>query len=494
MTDAEKPPSAGQIAFHKRLMKCSTEDAIKHIALKLSQKHGFVVDAPSVSELNTDPPPNRRFALAHGPSVQRMNAITELRWSWMTYDGKRFWSAFGGPIGPDNWDGNRERTVHFNLTDPNTETQTPMPVLDESASITEYGTILLTMPCADAHAFWAQRGDPNLVHPLAPLVEAAALVKREVAPYSPAAKGSIPRFSRVGDDIELEVFPVRHGGMVDQSPHRQLDMLPMPAGMVKTDLNWLVRLYQAVGGDVMRAGKGAPWPLHLFIGALINTEIDRRDDDFHFLTVSTEDVIQWLHPSGWENRRRDWAKLPAALKAIRNGLNAVSVPGVGSVQVMSVPVIPERPSDPFVQFMVRVPETAGHGIPINWPRLCEYRTRNAPIYCSYLSAMSALDASARRGIALTRTIGDVVLGDDGEPRRKRGGVVVRDHTKQVANPSAKYAKVFTTKDLALMAGMNPEDRKHRMRARHAFEVMADEGVIDLFDDDGKWRIFGPRRA
>ena len=316
---------------------------------------------------------------------------------------------------------------------------------------------------------------------------------RKAEPFVPKNKGSIPRLARVtkGEVDALPVLPSLFGGDgIDES--NQLEPLPAavaPAG----DAFWLVRLFQAVGGTTMRGGKGAPWELRLFIGALLHLGVAQRDGQWHMLDIPTTDVIRWLHGDEWSNKRRDWHKLPAALFAIRNGLNAVAVPGVGSVQMMSVPVIPLAPTDPLVRFCVMIPRSAANGVRIDWPTLCAYGRQNAPVYCAYLAAQAALDVSARKGSAITRTIGAPVLDADGKPVRRKGRAK-RDHGTQIANPAARFVRAYSKNDLTRMAGMDRKDRKHRFRAMEAFQQLDADGVIDLQRDGANWRIFGCRSS
>ncbi len=312
---------------------------------------------------------------------------------------------------------------------------------------------------------------------------------RKAEPFVPKNKGSIPRLARVtkGEVDTLPVLPRMYGGADIDESSNQLELLPS-AIAPKGDAFWLVRLFQAVGGTTMRRGKGAPWELRLFIGALLHLGVAQRDGQWHTLDIPTADVIRWLHGDEWQNKRRDWHKLPEALFAIRNGLNAVAVPGIGSVQIMSVPVIPLVPTDPLVRFAVMVPPSAAHGIKIDWPTMCAYGKVSAPIFCAYLASQAALDVSAHKGSAITRTIGAPVRDADGKTLRRKGRVK-RDHGKQVANPAAQFVRSYSKHDLTRMAGMDPSNKVHRHRALAAFEHLHNDGVIEMHRDGNHWRIF-----
>ena len=89
-------------------------------------------------------------------------------------------------------------------------------------------------------------------------------------------------------------------------------------------------------------------------------------------SVVSRQFEAWLHPNGWQNRRRDWEQLPTGLMAIRDRLTYVPVPGAGPVAIVFPSVIPHAPDDPIVEFTVRIPSAAAHGARLDWPRLCQY--------------------------------------------------------------------------------------------------------------------------
>ena len=73
--------------------------------------------------------------------------------------------------------------------------------------------------------------------------------------------------------------------------------------------------------------------------------------------------------SGWIFHRT----LPSArqsstlLKAMCRKLAYVPVPGLGQVAMLFPSVIPSAPSDPLIEFTIRVPAVAAHGDRIEWP-------------------------------------------------------------------------------------------------------------------------------
>ena len=237
------------------------------------------------------------------------------------------------------------------------------------------------------------------------LAEYRADRARPKDPFRPKWRASLPRLHRMGEDeAQLPDFPEP----ADALP-RQLD-LPGFQPPVTACPSWLLWLYDQAGGKSMAQGRGAPWPLRLFVGALLHLWIDERDGQWHTLRFPTDEVIGWLHPDGWENRRRDWERFPAALDDMRSRLGYVPVPGLGSVAMLVPSVIPRKPSDPLVEFTIRIPSVAAKGASIDWPTLCQYGKESSARYRAYL----------RRG-RLHGPVSPQQPCDNGRDRRTRPG-------------------------------------------------------------------------
>lgn len=255
--------------------------------------------------------------------------------------------------------------------------------------------------------------------------------------------------------------------------------------------SWLLWLFDRVGGVSMSAGRGAPWEMRLFIGALLHLAVPDRDGNWRIRRFPTTDVIKWLHPNGWENQRRDWHRFPEALDRMARDLGWVPVPGIGRVAMIFPSVIPEKPSDPLVEFMIRLPASGAKGARMDWPRLCLYGTKSAGLYRAYLSAAALLERSAHRGMPITQTIGKPLLLPDGRPRRRKGGALVRSRTEREPNPAAQFQPVLSNADLATMIGFNAGTRKQRFAARKHFEQLHADGVIRMGHHKGGVQLFGP---
>ena len=307
-----------------------------------------------------------------------------------------------------------------------------------------------------------------------------------VDPFRPKNRASLPRFSQLQkEDAQLPAF-----GDATLPGGEQLtlwDLSPAIGGCT----SWMLYLFDQAGGDSMRQGRGAPWELHLFISAMLHLNIHERDGIFHTLRFSTDEVISWLHPDEWNQKRRDWHLLPEAFEALKR-LSWVPVEGIGSVMVLSPSVYPLNPTDPGVEFMVRCPPIAARGDRIDWPTLCRYRQHSAVLYRAYLAVIAFLGRSARHGHPITRELPAPELKPDGTPKRRKRGALVRSSTERIENPNVRYVPLLTEKDLTRMIGLDPENRVHRFRARGAFDQLQADGMIDLQAGGKKtWRILGP---
>ena len=324
-------------------------------------------------------------------------------------------------------------------------------------------------------------------HPLSILVHAwlTQQLPETVTPFVPVKRASLPRIHLIkAETTGLSGFPNMTG------PSQPQLALPGFEAVIEGTPSWLLWMFDAGGGKLTSRGRGAPWPMRLFIGALLHLKVNDRDSQWHKIVRPTEDVIRWLHPSGWSNRRRDWDRFPQALDAMREQFAYVPISGLGSVAMMFPSIIPRAPTDPVVEFTIRVPSKAAAGARIDWPRLCQYGTDSAPLYRAYLSTAAHLDRSARRGHPITADIAVPVLNDDGNPKRRKGGGIVRSAHDTEPNKAARFVRPLTDADLARMIGFDGTDKRRRLDARKALERLDADG-IDLQREGRCWRIFGP---
>ena len=357
----------------------------------------------------------------------------------------------------------------------------------------------------EVHRLWTElpKHDQRR-HPLAPLVAAWLDKPAPRDPFDLRSRASLPRLHRIepGEAPQLPAFP----GANPPEPGHQLD-LPGSGPAVEGCPSWLLWMFAAAGGESMAQGRGAPWRMRLFVGALLHVSMPDRTGRWVTLRFphlhrheadwpvsGVRSVESWLHPEVWANFRRDWPRLPSALDAMRERLSYVPVAGIGSVAVVFPSVIPRSTSDPFVEFTVRIPASAAHGARLDWPLLCRYGTESAALYRAYLSTSAYFDHSARDGYPITAEIAAPVLDDDGKPKRRKGGVIVRSRHDTVPNPAARFVAPLSDADLARMIGFDSDNRDHRYKARQAFERLDADGVLDMQRKGSGVYLYGPRNG
>lgn len=309
-------------------------------------------------------------------------------------------------------------------------------------------------------------------------------------PFLPKRRASLPRL-HVVTAMDAARLPKWDPGA--QSPD---DQLTLPGFTKLSDAgcpSFLLWAFDRAGGESTRQGRGASWELRLWIEALLGLHVRDRNGEWRTLPYPLSKIIDMLHPHGWANQRRDWSRLPEALHRMRELLGFVPVEGVGRVAMVFPSVIPEAPTDPGVEFTVRIPSSAARGAAIDIKRLRRYGVDSAVLYRAYLTMSALLDRAARRGVPITREIGRPELGDDGKPKRRKGGAVVRSD-QLMPHPMAHLAPSLTDREAAGLIGFDSDNRDHRRRSREALERLDADKVIDVRAcGRGRFQIFGPRR-
>ncbi|MCY4086159.1 MAG: hypothetical protein OXG37_04540 [Actinomycetia bacterium] len=302
-------------------------------------------------------------------------------------------------------------------------------------------------------------------HPVVPLVKEWFTQQGAVEPADVKRGAMLPAFHKARPD-EAETKRL----LVFDSEPEPGDQLALPLGLGGRNGDacpvWLLELFDAAGGRSLAAGGGggAPWPLRLFVGAILHAPYAARDGYGRWLTLPARDVIRWLHPDGWKNQKSRWQQFPDALDQLHN--LRVYIRGAGRVSLVLVPVVPTGP-DESVTFQFLIPAGAAGGARVDWHTLCKYGRESAALYRAYLSSVAVLDYTAHKGEPVR------VLGS--QPRIE------------------KMVPTFTVDELARMAGYT-EHRQSRQRALAAFGRLAEDGVIDLQPFGNGWRLLGPQAA
>ena len=316
-------------------------------------------------------------------------------------------------------------------------------------------------------------------------------------PYRPTVRSSLPRLHRVTavDARRLIAVPDPLPGFKTDGGDLGDAQAALPGFEVPTAggcPSWILWLFDRAGGQTMKPGRGAPWELRLFVAVLLHMPVTERDGIWRSLQFPVSEVESWLHPHGWQNRRRDWRRLPEALKRMGD-LSHVPVPGIGSVMMLAPSVIPEAPTDPVVEFICRIPAAAANGARLDWRALCRYGVDSAAHYRAYLAVAAAMDWTAYHGAPITRQIGAPVVDASGRTRY-RGGRVRRRADVLVPHPNARMVPRWSDVDAARFIGLDPTKRYNRMRARQALESIADDGVFDLQRTArGTFELYGTSR-
>ena len=296
----------------------------------------------------------------------------------------------------------------------------------------------------------------------------------------------LPRFGRLGagDVAMLPRFEVGLPAVKDA-------MLPGFEGVSASVSSWLLAVFDAAGGLSEARGKGAPWGLRLFVGSLLSLPLEFRDGRSQSMRLDTGTLASWLQPAGWNRRAGDFERMRQALR----DLDRLRVPVAGGllrvVDCQVLPVAFDRGRGPVV-LRVAIPGRAARGASVDWELLRKYGAESAPLYRCLLSVAAVLDYAARAGRALTQTIPAPVLDMRGQPKRGKGGKVVRSAVERVPNPAARFAGWLTDDDVRRMVGLHADTRTNRKRAREALDRLADDGVVVLDRRrDGTVRLFGP---
>ena len=370
----------------------------------------------------------------------------------------------------------------------------------ETVMIDEDRTVAMLHTPLDVHRkLMALPRESRPRHPLGPLLEDfwqehLPRPTGRFAEVKPRQRGSLARLSGLSDQhTHLPGFP--DASTAPAEPAALLEFtkeFTMPG--CTSWMLWLFRRFDHAGGRSTSQSHGAPWDLRLWIYALLNLPVEKRDGRWHKESFSVEEVIGWLHPNGWSNQRRDWQRLPDALNAMRS-LAYVPVPGIGHVATLYPSVIPSSPRDPCIEFTIRVPRIAAYGDRIIWPWLIKYGADSSLRFRTYLAVSAWMGNSARHGHPITRQISQPSYDSGGKRRRRKGGTIIRSVNRRIPNYAARFVSGLTDHDLTSMIGLDPDNKRHRHEARKVFERLHADTVIDLHrivtGRHTRFAIFGP---
>ena len=248
--------------------------------------------------------------------------------------------------------------------------------------------------------------------------------RESVQPADGRPVRELPRFNRidVAGAHSLPGFEPDSGGSV---PPVRDAVLPGFVGVSPSVPSWLLSVYDQAGGATEARGRGAPWLLRVFVGALLSVPPELRTGRPVPLHLTTGQLARWLLPGGWDRRPQAFERLRTALRGLDGLRVPVRVAGTSGgllrvVDALLVPAAYDRGRGPVV-LRVSIPPAAARGARVDWDRLTKYGAESAPIYRAYLSTVAVLDYAGRAGRALTPTIPAPVLDKRGRKRRRKGG-------------------------------------------------------------------------
>lgn len=288
----------------------------------------------------------------------------------------------------------------------------------------------------------------------------------------------LPRFHRVSD-ADARMLP---GFELGPPPVRDA-ILPGFEGIASSVPSWLLSVYDQAGGITEARGRGAPWGLRLFVGALLSMPVEFRDGRSQLMRLTTGDLSRWLLPGGWDRRPAAFERLVRALRDLDRLRVPIEIAGTsgGLLKVVDCVLLPrafDRGRGPVV-LRVSIPGSSARGAHVDWDRLTRYGAKSAPVYRAYLSVCAVLDYTGRHGRPLSPVVPAPVLGDDGKPKRHKGGRIVRSPVVTVPNPAARFVGWLGHNDVRRMVGLKADHHENRKRAMEAVAEVADGGVCSV---------------
>ena len=325
-------------------------------------------------------------------------------------------------------------------------------------------------------------------HALAVVVEAGG-VPLAVTPFRPIIRASLPSLHRVTQDAAGALPAVIPAASATPCA------LPDTEPIVRACASWLLSIFDQTGARHMRGGRGAPWAMRLWIGALLHTPVEERIGKPVSLAFPVPEVVSWLHPHGWANSRRrgEWTTFRTALEQL--GTLRIPTPA-GWIGLVSTRVIPDRwDDDRDIVFETRIPAQARTGARVDWPTLCTYGVESTLLYRGYLSICAFLDRSAYHGQPMPAFIHPPIHRPAGNRRpRRRGRRLVRDATRLVEHPMTDRNRPLTDHDVVRMFGLT-DGGSNRRRARVAVRRFIDDRVVEYEDlGGGRFRLWAPSEA
>ena len=389
------------------------------------------------------------------------------------------------------------------------------------------------------HKAWDEmrQYNPDLKHPLAPLIEAWFRLPRRVEPVQKST-GIAPRFTSIRERRQTSLS-------------EQLPDLPGPQGTLTAYLPGLeprpnriiaapeLHLFDYAGGTSMKKGRAAPISLRLFFELLMSVPLKARDFNCR-LDVSLRELRDWFYPAveRADGESRSSYKPSKHLDLIHKGIHEVhnlyvevTPPGAKAPEAWHPVVARSRPLrnlESQARFLINLPPGSTRGALIDRRVARELGLKSALHYRAYISLSYFWDyyghtKHGKRELQSTRPLvarnsdslivdrqGMPMLDRTGKPteRWKRGipldvngKPTIWKHAAREINPEAlRRYPVLTDDDLVDLCYTTLEDeistrtqlRDRRRMAKEALRDMRDQGYILI--DENAVSISGDRKG
>ena len=225
----------------------------------------------------------------------------------------------------------------------------------------------------------------RLKHPLAPLI--AGWIPRSAAAPEGKRRMLPARLAMAnGDDARVpKLFspPAHIAPGADGVPL----ILPGFGNVIQPEIALPLELWGMGSGPEVSPGRGAPWALRMFVGALLATPSEaRRQGSPAEVTLTLGELIRWLYPNSRQSAARWWPQFLRAVEDLESQANRIPMyrkdtdtwAAVRVVSVSEHPVAPSELDGPVV-FRVDLPLGSDAGPKVS-PNLLGWGAQDAPAF------------------------------------------------------------------------------------------------------------------
>lgn len=411
---------------------------------------------------------------------------------------------------------------------------------------TESNAAALDFDVAAIHAAWLKHGRPNeLKHPLVPLIKAwqreAKPDTRRTGIYPSALEQARVRV-HTPELFAADVYDVNgHDAPLGAVDTAWLPGMAPPESSLEP--NYPLRIYDWLGGESLRQGRGAPAELRIFVEALMLL----WQEDRHMrrrIRVTLGDLRDWLYPNEPERYEpnRITKRIRKALLHVDHMRVDATLPGAKAATLwrpVSITAYPYADLRSPVVFDVELPPGSSVGALVDRHALRLVGVQSALKFRALLGLyflwnrygthngkriLSTRPVVARNhdGMVVDKA-GRVVTDDRGRPRQGwRAGILLNDcgnptdlaHAARERNPAIDRYPVLTNDDLLTLCypqsevaktqrnrvGDTSTRRRKRLHdARKAIRDMERDGFLsieeDALDQEQRlgWRILPPEK-